>query len=94
MRPRVLSHRHVAVNTWVGITDEDWSKQLSARGSGKANFWQPSGRRSFRALVPGGSFLSKLHSPNHFIVGGGFFVRPVIGLLQVGERPEAGVGGE
>jgi len=39
------------------------------------NFWQPGGRQSFKAIRPNDLFLFKLHSPNNFIVGGGFFVR-------------------
>jgi putative restriction endonuclease len=38
------------------------------------DFWQPSSGRTFRALQPGELFLFKLHSPNNFIVGGGYFV--------------------
>ena len=39
------------------------------------NFWQPSPRPATKQLSPGDLFLFKLHSPNNFIVGGGFFVR-------------------
>jgi putative restriction endonuclease len=39
----------------------------------EVNFWQPSGRHQFRALEPGQPFLFKLHSPDDYIVGGGFF---------------------
>lgn len=41
----------------------------------EVNFWQPSGSREFRAIQPGEPFLFKLHSPDNFIVGGGYFVR-------------------
>lgn len=60
---------------WVGVTDKNWFDLLAARNSGEANFWQPSGSRNFKLLQPGEPFLFKLHSPNNFIVGGGFFVR-------------------
>lgn len=60
---------------WVGVTDKDWFEHLSWLGPDEVNFWQPSGTRNFRVLQPGEPFLFKLHSPNNFIVGGGFFVR-------------------
>jgi putative restriction endonuclease len=59
---------------FVGITDFEWYEQLSAmRDLPEVNFWQPSGRVRFKALSPGELFLFKLHSPNNYIVGGGFF---------------------
>jgi HNH endonuclease len=59
---------------FVGITDRDWFEYLRRTPSlDEVNFWQPSGRTHFRALSPGEPFLFKLHSPNDFIVGGGFF---------------------
>lgn len=59
---------------FVGITDHDWFEHLStALGVDEVNFWQPGGRVHFRALQPGEPFLFKLHSPNDYIVGGGFF---------------------
>ena len=60
---------------WVGVTDIDWYQYLTRLAPEEANFWQPSGSRNFRVLQPGEPFLFKLHSPNNFIVGGGFFVR-------------------
>jgi putative restriction endonuclease len=60
---------------WVGVTDGDWFEFLRARRPDEVNFWQPSGARSFGVLMPGEPFLFKLHSPDNFIVGGGFFVR-------------------
>ncbi len=60
---------------WVGVTDKDWFEYLTWLGPDEVNFWQPSGSRTFRVLQPGEPFLFKLHSPNNFIVGGGFFVR-------------------
>ena len=61
----------------IGITDRDWFDFLSSRSDqlDEVNFWQPSGSRAFRVLQPGEPFLFKLHSPDNFIVGGGFFAR-------------------
>jgi putative restriction endonuclease len=57
----------------VAITDLDWFTFLATQNPDEVNFWQPSGGRGFRALSPGEPLLFKLHSPNNFIVGGGFF---------------------
>jgi putative restriction endonuclease len=62
------------MRAFVGITDYDWFKTLSAIPNiDEVNFWQPSGSTRFRALDPGELFLFKLHSPLNFIVGGGLF---------------------
>ena len=63
------------MKAFIGITDGDCFEFLSARAGSldEVNFWQPSGRRAFRALQPAGLFLLKLHAPRHYIVGGGFF---------------------
>jgi hypothetical protein len=55
------------------------------------NFWQPSGSREFKVLQPGEPFLFKLHSPDNFIVGSGFYVRysPHNGILLRSDTPEA-----
>jgi len=63
------------VKLYVGVTDSDWFRYLQQRKPDEVNFWQPSGRRGFRAVQPGEPFLFKLHSPENFIVGGGFFLR-------------------
>jgi len=69
-----VSSTNDSIRTFVGITDRDWFDLLSARPRlDEVNFWQPSGSRLFRALKPGELFLFKLHSPEDFIVGGGFF---------------------
>lgn len=60
---------------WVGVTDKNWYEHLIRLAPEEVNFWQPSGSRTFRVLRPGEPFLFKLHSPENFIVGGGFFVR-------------------
>jgi putative restriction endonuclease len=62
------------VKYWVGITDKEWFDRLSAQGPDEVNFWQPSSKPLAGFLQPGVPFLFKLHSPNNFIVGGGFFV--------------------
>lgn len=59
---------------YVGITDDSWFRFLAARRPDEVNFWRPGGR-GFRAIEPGAPFLFKLHSPQDFIVGGGFFIR-------------------
>lgn len=57
----------------VAITDSDWFNYLSKLQPDEVNFWQPSGSGGFHALSPGEPLLFKLHAPNNFIVGGGFF---------------------
>ena len=62
------------LRAYVGITDYDWYRYLSARSDlEEVNFWKPGGETAFRALEPGGLFLFKLHAPRDFIVGGGYF---------------------
>ena len=60
---------------YIGVTDKRWFEFLRDRQADEVNFWRPSARTAFRALEPGQLFLWKLHSPENFIVGGGFFVR-------------------
>jgi len=60
---------------WVGVTDRAWFEDLSQRAPDEVNFWQPSPRRLAEFLEPGVPFLFKLHAPDNFVVGGGFFVR-------------------
>ncbi|MFQ5349138.1 MAG: HNH endonuclease [Thermoanaerobaculia bacterium] len=68
---------------YVAVTDPQLYRFLRARPElDEVNFWQPSGSRRFRALEPGEPFLFKLHSPDDFIVGGGFFAASAI--LPVG----------
>jgi len=62
------------MKAYVGVTDNDWFRFLRARPElDEVNFWQPSGSSRFRALSPGEPFLFKLHSPEDYVVGGGFF---------------------
>jgi putative restriction endonuclease len=59
---------------FVGVTDLDWYEFLSGRPElTEVNFWKPSGRSRFQVLGRGDLFLFKLHAPNNYIVGGGFF---------------------
>jgi len=60
---------------WVGVTDRGWYEHLHVRAPDEVNFWQPSSRKLAEFLEPGVPFLFKLHAPDNFIVGGGFFVR-------------------
>src|SRR3990167_5080963 len=60
---------------WVGVTDKAWFEHLRARAPDEVNFWQPAPLRLATFLEPGVPFLFKLHAPDNFIVGGGFFVR-------------------
>lgn len=59
---------------YVGVTDNAWFGFLASHKPDEANFWRPSGTGSFKAIPPGAPFLFKLHSPDNFIVGGGYFV--------------------
>lgn len=59
---------------FVGITDRDWVRFLSAiPGIDEVNFWKPGGTAGFKTLSPGEPFLFKLRSPSNMIVGGGYF---------------------
>lgn len=58
---------------YVGITDREWFRFLAARQPDEVNFWRPSGQ-GFGAVRTGEPFLFKLHAPDNFIAGGGFFV--------------------
>jgi len=60
---------------YVGITDYDWFKTLKQANCDEVNFWKPGGRTNFKALDEGDLFLFKLHSPQNYIVGGGFFLK-------------------
>jgi len=68
-----------SVRFFVGITDREWFDFLSRlKRLDEVNFWQPSGNRQFRNLHIGEPFLFKLHSPDNYIVGGGFFSHSTI----------------
>ena len=61
----------------VGVTNETWFKRLKELSQSEyldvVNFWTPNPGKSFQALERGELFLFKLHNPNNYIVGGGFF---------------------
>lgn len=62
------------MRAYVGVTDKEWFQMLASMPDlEEINFWQPSGKHTFRALNPGELFLFKLHSPDNYIVGGGLF---------------------
>jgi putative restriction endonuclease len=64
---------------FVGITDSDWFEFLAKQPEiDEVNFWQPGGSSRFQALSSGEPFFFKLHSPNNYIVGGGFFAHSTI----------------
>jgi putative restriction endonuclease len=61
---------------YVAVTDNDWFALHASKESGdEVNFWRPSPEATFKALQPGELLLFKLHSPDNFIAGGGFFTR-------------------
>lgn len=63
------------MKAFVAVTDGEWFRYLTGLPDvDEVNFWQPSAR-TFRVLAPGEPLLFKLHAPDNFIVGGGFFVR-------------------
>lgn len=67
------------MKSFVGVTDRDWFNLLSSiKAPDEVNFWQPSGNRLFKALSPGELFIFKLHYPDNFIVGGGFFAHSTL----------------
>ena len=59
---------------YVGVTNNNWFRRLAGLQPDEVNFWKPGGG-VFKVLQPGGLFLFKLHSPEDYIAGGGFFVR-------------------
>lgn len=62
------------MKAYVAVTDNQWFRFLRDLAPlDEVNFWQPGGNRVFKALQVGQPFLFKLHHPENFIVGGGFF---------------------
>ncbi len=64
----------VIMKLYVGVTDKNWYEQLKREAVDEVNFWNP-GAAPFKALQENELFLFKLHYPENYIVGGGFFVR-------------------
>jgi len=61
---------------YVAVTDKDWfALHASKPEVEEVNFWRPSPDATFKALQPGELLLFKLHSPDNFVAGGGFFTR-------------------
>jgi len=64
------------MRVFVAVTDKEWfNLHASTPSVDEVNFWRPSSEASFKALQPGELLLFKLHSPDNFITGGGFFTR-------------------
>ena len=61
------------IRFFVSVTDNQWFRFLAQLQPDEVNFWRPGGG-SFRALKRWDPFLFKLHAPDDFVVGGGFFV--------------------
>src|SRR3954464_11233505 len=58
---------------YIAVTDNDWFGLHAAKAElEEVNFWRPS-QVPFKALQPGEILLFKLHAPENFIAGGGFF---------------------
>jgi putative restriction endonuclease len=67
------------VKAFIAVTDADWYRFLRSRPElEEVNFWQPGGNQVFRILSQGEPLLFKLHYPDNFIVGGGFFAHATI----------------
>ena len=60
---------------YIGVTDDTWFHFLASHQPDEVNFWRPRDKANFKVIEEGAPFLFKLHRPNNFIVGGGFFVR-------------------
>jgi putative restriction endonuclease len=61
---------------YVAVTDKDWfALHASKPEVEEVNFWRPSPKASFKALQRGEILLFKLHAPENYIAGGGFFTR-------------------
>jgi putative restriction endonuclease len=61
---------------YIGITDNDWFQLHASRlGTDEVNFWKPSPSANFKVLQVGEPLLFKLHAPDNYIAGGGFFTR-------------------
>ena len=64
-----------SVRLRIAVTDNDWFRFLRNQpGIDEVNFWKPGGGQGFKTLNPGELLLFKLHHPENYIVGGGFFV--------------------
>jgi HNH endonuclease len=61
---------------FVAVTDSEWFGLHASKSQvDEVNFWRPSPEATLKALQPGELLLFKLHSPENFIAGGGFFTK-------------------
>ena len=61
---------------FVAVTDSDWFNLHASKFQvEEVNFWRPSPDAIFKALQPAELLLFKLHAPQNFIAGGGFFTK-------------------
>ena len=60
---------------YIGVTDINWYNYLAEIKPDEVNFWQPGGKTNFKAVAQNDLFLFKLHSPQNYISGGGFFLK-------------------
>ena len=61
---------------YVAVTDYEWYRlHASKTVLEEVNFWRPSPDAGFKALSLGEPLLFKLHSPDNYLVGGGFFTQ-------------------
>lgn len=61
---------------YVAVTDNDWfALHASKTEVEEVNFWRPSPDATFKALQPGELLLFKLHAPDNYVAGGGFFAQ-------------------
>jgi hypothetical protein len=64
---------------YVAVTDNEWFSFLNSKAEAEelqeVNFWRPSPDATFKALAVGELLLFKLHAPDNYIAGGGFFTR-------------------
>lgn len=58
---------------YVGVTDYEWYSILKEENCYEVSFWKAGGKTNFKAIGANDLILFKLHCPNNFIVGGGFF---------------------
>jgi putative restriction endonuclease len=59
---------------FIAVTHKTWYEFLAARQPlDEVNFWQPRGATPIRNLDVGEPFLFKLHAPDNFIVGIGYY---------------------
>ena len=69
------------MRAFIAVTDNQWFNFLEQEiGIEEVNFWQPREKLQFKAIRTGEIFLFKLHHPDNFIVGGGFFSHSSSGI--------------